>query len=176
MAKNCNWQWFGSLAKHCRGKRHPVSYTHLDVYKRQFQIRLNTSTNVISVVYDMSATTSKTAQVGLRGSTTDFNNLTSTISWAASSAGAVNTATMSLSGTAFPTTGLNYIWSPPLPCSSKPAGGTIASSVGAAPLCPSSAAILSISGSTSATGIVYAWDSSTVSSTGPWFTLSLIHI
>ena len=136
-----------------------------------FQIRLNTSTNVISVVYDMSATTSTTAQVGLRGSTTDFNNRTSTSSWAASAAGAVNTATMTLSGTAFPTTGLNYIWSPPLPCSSKPAGGTIASSVGAAPLCPSSAAILSISGSTSATGIVYAWDSSTVSSTGPWFTI-----
>ncbi|MES2478131.1 MAG: T9SS type A sorting domain-containing protein [Bacteroidota bacterium] len=133
-----------------------------------FQIRLNTSTNVISVVYNMSATGSTTAQVGLRGSTTDFNNRTSTSNWAASTAGAVNTATMTLSSTVFPASGLNYIWSPPLPCSGKPAGGTLSSSAGASPICPSATATLSVTGSTIATGIAYAWDQSLVSATGPW--------
>lgn len=137
-----------------------------------FQIRLNTTTNVINVVYNMNATTATTAQVGLRGSTTDFNNRSSTTSWTASTAGAANTATVTLSATVFPVAGQTYTWSPPLPCSGKPTGGTAISSTGAALLCPGSAAALSVSGSTVATGIVYAWDSSIVSSTGPWSAIS----
>lgn len=137
-----------------------------------FQIRLNTATNAIVVAYNMSATTATTAQVGLRGSTTDFNNRTSTTNWTTSAAGAVNTATMTLSATVSPPSGYNYIWSPPLPCSAKPAPGTLSSSAGATSICPFTAANLSVTGSTVTTGIAYAWDSSTTSATGPWSTIS----
>ncbi len=133
-----------------------------------FQIRLNTTTNVIMVVYKMSATASTTAQVGLRGSLTDFNNRSSTTSWTASVAGLVNSATMTLSSTVAPVFGQTYIWSPPPPCSGKPAGGIVASSAGATAVCPFTTTTLSVTGSTVATGIAYAWDSSALSATGPW--------
>lgn len=136
-----------------------------------FQIRLNTSTSEVRVVYkEMTVTSSFTSpnQVGLRGSLTDYNNRTTTTNWAASAAGTSNTAAMTVSATVFPASGLNYIWNPPPPCSAKPAGGTLASSAGTSIVCPETPVNLTVTGSTSATGIVYAWDTSTISATGPW--------
>lgn len=134
-----------------------------------FQIRLNTSTSEIRLVYNtLSSTTSSPGQVGLRGSSTDFNNRTTTTSWASSTAGAANTATMAVTSTVFPSSGLNYIWNPPPPCNSKPTGGTAISSVGASFVCPGTSATLSVSGASSGlTGLSYAWDSS-LSASGPW--------
>lgn len=133
-----------------------------------FQIRLNTTTNAINVVYNMSATAGTTAEVGLRGSVTDFNNRTSTTSWTASAAGTVNSATMTLSNTVFPAPGQTYTWTPPPPCTGKPSGGTLASAAGTTAICPNATTILTVTGATVATGIVYEWDSSTVAAAGPW--------
>lgn len=133
-----------------------------------FQIRLNTSTGVLRVVYGtMSSTTATNAQVGLRGSTTDFNNRKTTTSWAASLAGTVNSDVMNLSSTVFPASGQNYVWAPPVPCTGKPVGGTITSSAGATMICPSASATLTISGASVATGLTYAWDVAP-SAAGPW--------
>lgn len=138
-----------------------------------FQIRLNTTSGEIRVVYNtMNSSASSPGQVGLRGSRTDFNNRTSTSSWAASSAGTVNTATMGLSSTVFPSTGLNYIWNPPPPCNSRPAGGIAVSAAGTTPICPGTTAALSVTGSSSGlTGLSYAWDSA-ASAAGPWFAIA----
>ncbi|MGC4056598.1 MAG: choice-of-anchor J domain-containing protein [Chitinophagaceae bacterium] len=137
-----------------------------------FQIRLNTSTNEIRVVYNTLTVTAASAspnQVGLRGSITDFNNRTSTSSWAASAAGTLNTASMTVSPTVAPASGLNYIWNPPPPCNSRPAGGIAASAAGATAICPGATANLSVTGATiTVSGLTYAWDSSLVSSGGPW--------
>jgi len=85
-----------------------------------FQIRLNETTNTINVVYNLQGPTSTTAttfQVGLRGSAnTDFNNRTTTTNWAASTAGTLNSSTMTLSNTVKPASGLTYTtytWTPP---------------------------------------------------------------
>lgn len=82
-----------------------------------FQIRLNETTNTINVVYNIlgpSSTTLTTFEVGLRGSAnTDFNNRTTTTSWAASAAGTLNSSTMNLSNTVRPTSGQTYTWTPP---------------------------------------------------------------
>lgn len=136
-----------------------------------FQIRLNTATNEIRIVYrqlTVAATISTPNQVGLRGSLTDYNNRTTTTNWAASTAGTSNTAAMTVSTTVSPASGLTYIWNPPLPCSAKPTPGTLASSAGTTVVCPETPVTLTVTGATSATGIVYAWDVSTVGATGPW--------
>jgi hypothetical protein len=136
-----------------------------------FQIRLNTSTSEIRIVYNTLTVTSAFTspnQVGLRGSVTDYNNRTTTTNWAASTAGTTNAAAMTVSATVFPASGLTYIWNPPPPCSAKPAGGTLASSAGATVVCPETPVNLTVTGSTAATGILYAWDYSAVSATGPW--------
>lgn len=136
-----------------------------------FQIRLNTVSNEIRVVYKeltVTSTFSTPNQVGLRGSLTDYNNRTTTTNWAASTAGTSNAAAMTVSATVFPASGLTYIWNPPPPCSAKPAPGTLASSAGTTTVCPETPVNLTVTGSTSATGIVYAWDESSVSASGPW--------
>ncbi|WP_396158727.1 MopE-related protein, partial [Flavobacterium sp.] len=84
-----------------------------------FQIRLSEGTNNIEFVYNIQGPTSTTAnqyQVGLRGSSNaDFNNRTSTTSWSASTAGATNASTLTLSNTVKPATGLTYTFVPPAP-------------------------------------------------------------
>jgi len=55
--------------------------------------------------------TSTNVQVGIGGSTaSDFNNRTSTTSWTTTSPGTSNTATMTLSSSVFPPSGLTYKW------------------------------------------------------------------
>lgn len=82
-----------------------------------FQIRLNETTNTINVVYNIQGPTSATAttfQIGLRGSTnTDFNNRTTTTNWSSTTAGTLNSSTVTLSSTVKPSSGLTYTWTPP---------------------------------------------------------------
>ena len=81
-----------------------------------FQIRLNETSNSVQVVYGTfteSTATLGVPQVGLRGTTNvDFNNRTG--AWASSTAGAVNTASMTFNNAAggTPVSGLTYSWAP----------------------------------------------------------------
>jgi len=82
-----------------------------------FQIRLNETTNAINIVYNIQGPTSATAttfQIGLRGSVnTNFNNRTTTTNWSSTTAGTLNSSTVTLSSTVKPTAGLTYTWTPP---------------------------------------------------------------
>ncbi|MBS1581283.1 MAG: choice-of-anchor J domain-containing protein [Bacteroidetes bacterium] len=78
-----------------------------------FQIRLNTVTNVVSVVYGTctATSTSLTGQVGLRGAAnTDYNNRTTTTNWAATTAGTANSSTCTTSATVMPASGSTFTW------------------------------------------------------------------
>jgi len=78
------------------------------------QIKLYETSNVIQIIYGSSAhVSSYTGQVGLSGATVnDFNNRTSTTSWSATTAGTLNTATMTWSSTVYPISGQTYTWTP----------------------------------------------------------------
>jgi hypothetical protein len=82
-----------------------------------FQIRLNETTNTIDIVYNIQGPTSATAttfQIGLRGSAnTNFNNRTTTTNWSSTTAGTLNSSTVTLSSTVKPSSGLTYTWTPP---------------------------------------------------------------
>jgi len=82
-----------------------------------FQIRLNETTNTINIIYNIQGPTSATAttfQIGLRGSAnTNFNNRTTTTNWSSTTAGTLNTSTVTLSSTVKPASGLAYTWTPP---------------------------------------------------------------
>jgi len=81
-----------------------------------FQIRLYETTSTVETVYGafISNATSTTVQTGLRGLTNaDFNNRSTTTDWSASIAGATNTASMTLSATVFPASGLTFTWTSP---------------------------------------------------------------
>ncbi|WP_337866462.1 hypothetical protein, partial [Ignavibacterium sp.] len=81
-----------------------------------FQIRLNETSNTVDFVYGTMTNnaTSSTVQVGLGGSTaTDFNNRTTTTDWTNSSPGITNAATMTISSSVFPPSGLTYSWATP---------------------------------------------------------------
>ena len=84
-----------------------------------FQIKLNETTNTIQFIYNIlgpglgtGSTTATTFQVGIRGATA-FNNRTTTTNWASTTAGTLNTSTVSLSSTVKPASGLTYTWTPP---------------------------------------------------------------
>lgn len=83
-------------------------------YVYNFQIKLYETSNKIEFVYGSFISPALyTAQVGLRGATNAFfMNRTTTSNWAASAAGAVNTATMTLNSTVVPSNGLVYTWTP----------------------------------------------------------------
>ncbi|MBC7411103.1 MAG: T9SS type A sorting domain-containing protein [Bacteroidia bacterium] len=144
-----------------------------NAYVQSFQIHLQETTNVISIVYSSGAyligstTISGTnAQVGLRGtSNADFNNrfnATSTL-FTASTKGTVNTNAQSYNTTVatpgMPSSGLTYTWTPAVACSGTPTAGTITSS-NTLP-CPNTAFSFSLSGNTQAIGIHTAWQIST---------------
>ena len=80
-----------------------------------FQIRLYETSNLVEVVYGefVKDATSATAQIGLRGaSNADFNNRSGTGDWTASVAGTLNSATLTLSQTYLPPSGLTWDWTP----------------------------------------------------------------
>ncbi len=100
---------------------HVIQFTRFQAYNTlntsyNFQIRLYETSNVVEVVYGpfISGAAGGTPQVGLRGATNaDFNNRTTTTDWSATTAGAINTATETLSATVFPASGQTYVWTPP---------------------------------------------------------------
>jgi hypothetical protein len=140
-------------------------------HNQNFQIRLNEQGGVaanqnVQVVYGtMTATTSATRQVGLKGATTaDFNNRTTTTNWAGATNGLTNAATMSLSSTVLPAVGLTYTWTPPsLPtCTGTPAPGNTTSSIGTAG-CSGAAITLALANQTVLNGqsnLNYQWQTS----------------
>ncbi|MCS6796616.1 MAG: choice-of-anchor D domain-containing protein, partial [Raineya sp.] len=122
-----------------------------------FQIRLYETTNEIRIVYGSftSNATDAAPQVGLGGVTnTDFNNRTTTTNWSASTAGTTNTATMTLTNTVFPSSGLTYIWTIPAPCSGTPP--TLTASVSPTTACLGSPLSLSVP-TVVALNITYQW-------------------
>jgi hypothetical protein len=134
-----------------------------------FQIRLNETTNTINTVYNIQGPTSTTAttfQVGLRGtSNTDFNNRTTTTNWSSTTAGTLNSSTVTLSNTVKPTSGLIYTWTPPVipVCSGIPnPGNTLSSSLTTS---PNGTVNLSLQNTTTGTGVTYQWQSSPDNST-----------
>jgi hypothetical protein len=134
-----------------------------------FQIRLNETTNTINVVYNIQGPTSATAttfQVGLRGSAnTDFNNRTTITNWTSTTAGTLNSSTVTLSSTVKPTSGLIYTWTPPVipVCSGTPnPGNTLSSSLTTS---PNGTVNLSLQNTTTGTGVTYQWQSSPDNST-----------
>ena len=131
-----------------------------------FQIRLNETTNVINVVYNIQGPTSATArtfEIGLRGSTnTNFNNRTTTTNWASTTAGTLNTSTVSLSSTVKPASGLTYTWTPSA-CSGTPSPGNTISSSSTSP--PNGTVGLSLQNNTAGNGVTYQWQSSPDNST-----------
>jgi hypothetical protein len=134
-----------------------------------FQIRLNETTNTINTVYNIQGPTSATArtfEVGLRGSSnTDFNNRTTTTNWASTTAGTLNSSSVTLSSTVKPTSGLIYTWTPPVipVCSGTPnPGNTLSSSLTTS---PNGTVNLSLQNTTTGTGVTYQWQSSQDNST-----------
>jgi len=134
-----------------------------------FQIRLNETTNTINVVYNIqgpTSTTSTTFQVGLRGtSNTDFNNRLTTTNWSSTTAGTLNSSTVTLSNTVKPSSGLTYTWTPPVipVCSGTPnPGNTLSSSLTTS---PNGTVNLSLQNTTTGTGVTYQWQSSPDNST-----------
>jgi len=126
-----------------------------------FQIRLNETTNIIDIVYGSFTTNanSTTVQVGLRGaSNADFNNRTTTTNWAATTAGAVNSASCTLTNAVFPSSGLTFTFTPPVPCSGTPSPGNTIS--GTNPACSGVNFTLSLQNTTPGTGVTYQWQSS----------------
>ncbi|MFT3981819.1 MAG: T9SS type A sorting domain-containing protein [Ferruginibacter sp.] len=79
-----------------------------------FQIRLSETSNEVQIVYGtMTTATSYEAQVGLKGNgNSDYNIRTTSTNWAATTAGASNSATNTLSSTVFPASGQTFAWAP----------------------------------------------------------------
>ena len=124
------------------------------------QIKLYETTNVIQIVYGASAHVYAYARsVGIVGATTsDYSTRVST--FAASTAGSSAAATMPWSATVFPASGLTYTWTPPLstPCSGTPTAGTAATSATA--ISCSGTTNLSLTGSSTGSGLAYQWQQS----------------
>ena len=86
-----------------------------------FQVRLQETTNVVQMVYGscplggIGTATTNSPQVGINGATaTDYQARTTTTDWTASTAAAANTATMTLSATVGPVSGLTFTYTPPV--------------------------------------------------------------
>lgn len=125
------------------------------------QIVFYETLNRIEVNYIIApGTTSFTAQVGLTGAAvTDFNNRTTTTNWAATTAGAANTANCTFSSTVKPPAGLTFTWSPPVtsPCSGAPNPGNTTATVTSA--CTGTSTTLGLQTLTAGTGVTYSWQS-----------------
>jgi uncharacterized repeat protein (TIGR01451 family) len=87
-------------------------YSGSQIYN--FQIRLYETSNVVEVVYgSFTENSSYTHQIGLRGtSNADFNNRSGTTGWTNTVAGTLNTASVTLSSTYYPPSGLTWDWTP----------------------------------------------------------------
>lgn len=97
-------------------KRYGVNYADEVL---NFQIKLFQNGNKAQVVYGpitgSAYATPVHPQVGMRGATnTDYTNRTTTTNWAATTAGAINTATCTLTNLVFPANGQTFTFLPPV--------------------------------------------------------------
>lgn len=142
------------------------------IWRWNFQIRLNETTNVIDIVYDYNFVGAPTAstttnEVGLRGANNTFatnvNNrlITSgTHTWATSAAGTTNASKCAYSTTLLPASGRTFTWTPPNPCTGTPVAGTVAP-VSQILLTGQTPATLVASGySSGVTGLTFQWQES----------------
>ena len=153
------------------------------VERFSFQIRINKSTRVVRIIYGNMTTiansTDRVPVVGLRGSVnTDFNNrrLTGSVpdatpNWGlpnGTTAGTTNNHTVRFTsnGSCFPSSGLTFIWTPPV-CSGTPNPGNTLSSSLTSP--PNGTVNLSLQNTTIGTGVTYVWESSPDNSTWTTF-------
>lgn len=84
-----------------------------------FQIVLNETSNRVDIIYGSftAPTTAYSAEVGLRGnSNADYNNRTSSTSWASTTAGTGSSNTIAFTSTIIPASGLTFSWNVPAPC------------------------------------------------------------
>ncbi len=130
-----------------------------------FQIALYETTGQIDVAYIAApGMSSHNVQVGLTGATvSDFNDRATTTNWSASTAGTTTSANLTFSSTVRPATGLIYTWNDALPCTGTPTAGTVVSS--APSICSGYHFILSLTGTTFASGLAFQWQSSSNGST-----------
>ena len=138
-----------------------------------FQIRLNTSTNEISVVYGGTITPGSNTtypQIGLKGANNTFpaniNNrtiATSGGSWLNSTAGISNASTMyfnSTDATTVPSSGATFTWTPPTPCAGTPVAGTVAPTTQTLLSGQIPAALVASGYSSGVTGLTFQWQES----------------
>ncbi len=127
-----------------------------------FQIRLNEADGSVNLMYgkvQSGSNLTNNQQVGIKGTgALDVALRTSATSWTTTTATTSTTATVNFNSTIFPPSGLTFTWVVPLPCVAPPTAGTAA--VSNFPGCAASK-IVSLSGSSTGSGITYQWLSST---------------
>jgi len=128
IAGNVSWAIVGTAPNRevvieWKNFRPAYSSSSSSIYRINFQIRLEETTNRIKVVYGPSGVVTGTpspsgnVEVGLRGTTnSDYNNRTSSSSWASTTAGTSNSDKVSFSTSNMPASGLTLIWDVPPPC------------------------------------------------------------
>ncbi|MBL0154109.1 MAG: T9SS type A sorting domain-containing protein [Chitinophagaceae bacterium] len=120
-----------------------------------FQVKLYESTNIIQYIYrqESGAVLSGSASIGISGTNSgDYKSLNNS-----SAAPTASSALFTTNISTKPATGQVYQFAPPA-CSGTPTGGTTGSSNN--PVCYNSSFNLSVTGSSSGTGITYQWQSS----------------
>lgn len=126
-----------------------------------FQIRLQETTNAVSIVYGTMTNnaTATTADCGLRAApntpASNFSNRSTATDWNATTAGTTATATVLLSNTIAPASGLTFAWTPPPSCTGAPnPGNTI---VPSATACSGVPFNVTLQNATSGSGVTYQW-------------------
>jgi hypothetical protein len=126
-----------------------------------FQIRLQETTNAVAIVYGTMTNnaTPTTADCGLRAApnnpASNFSNRSTATDWNATTAGTTAAATVLLSNTIAPTSGLTFAWTPPPSCTGAPnPGNTIVPSATACAAVPFN---VSLQNATSGSGVTYQW-------------------
>jgi hypothetical protein len=149
-----NWRWrFGSGAA--------IS----------FQVKLYETTNIIEFVYrqEAAATSTPTASIGIARTNNDYLTLNNTS--ASPSAFSTNFDNYTSLNTK-PASGQIYRFSPPPPCSAKPAAGTVNNLTP----CPNKDFPLSLTGTSIVTGLAYNWQATTTPAvSSSWNSLGILN-
>jgi Secretion system C-terminal sorting domain len=123
----------------------------------EFQVKLYETTNTIEFVYrQLAGSTSGSASIGISAVATGSGNFLSLSDGIDSPT--ISSTTENVNINTRPPNGQVYRFTPASPCTAPPTGGTTASSNN--PACPGVNFTLSVSGSSSGTGLSYNWQSS----------------
>lgn len=127
-----------------------------------YQVMLYETTNVIECLYRQEATAvnAGSASIGIMGTaSTDFISLQNS-----SASPTISTSASTNTINAKPATGQGYRFSPPLPCSGAPLGGTTPALIN---ICNGNTASITATGASTDLGITYQWQVGTTSG-GPY--------